>query len=141
MRARASIRPARVLRTQVVAALVVLAFVAGNLASSVHAATERHGRCPEHGEVIHFGEETPRADVARTESPGPVAVDAAGDASPHEHEHCYLCPTARERAGLAAATVATCTVPAELPLPRHALAVAPAIADLYIIAPKTSPPV
>jgi hypothetical protein len=129
-------------RTRGLAALVIMAFLGNSLAGYIHKAVERHARCPEHGEIIHVrGElaQTPAATAA-TATPGSHARPAAPDESSHEHEHCYLCPSTRER--LSTASVASAlfdTVPT-LPWMAARTGAEPARSNLYIVAPKTSPP-
>jgi hypothetical protein len=129
-------------RTRGLAALVVMAFLGNSLAGYIHKAVERHARCPEHGEIIHVrGElaQTP-ADTAAAASPGSHARPVAPDENSHEHEHCYLCPSTRERLStVSVASVVFDTGPtlARLAVPTQA---EPARADIYIVAPKTSPP-
>lgn len=139
------------------AALLVLAFVAGQIGSYLHAAVERHAVCPEHGELIHVPEHGMPADglVPHRDS-GLVDEDARAEASPvvgdalrdgsaasdeHAHEHCYLCPASRESltpgpSGNALAAAMPDVVPLSLPA-----VVATSDRARYIIAPKTSPPV
>lgn len=141
------------------AALLVLAFVAGQIGSYVHAAVERHAVCPEHGEIIHVPEHVPDhgthglvphrdsglADEDARAEASPVVGDALRDASAasdeHAHEHCYLCPASRESltpapSGDALAAAMPDVVPFSLPA-----VVATSDRARYIIAPKTSPPV
>jgi hypothetical protein len=129
-------------RTRGLAALVVLAFLGNSLANYIHKAVERHARCPEHGEIIHVRGELAQtaADAATPASPGSHALPAAPDEDGHEHEHCYLCPTTRER--LSTVSVASALLNIAPTLPRLAIhaSVAPARSTIYIVAPKTSPP-
>lgn len=148
------------------AALLVLAFVAGQIGTYVHAAVERHAVCPEHGEIIHVPEHVPDhglpehgasahglvphrdsglADEDARAEASPVVGDALRDAAAasdeHAHEHCYLCPASRESltpapSGDALAAAMPDVVPLALPA-----VVATSDRARYIIAPKTSPPV
>jgi hypothetical protein len=150
------------------AALLVLAFVAGQIGSYVHAAVERHAVCPEHGEIIHVPEHVPEhmpdhglpghgtdglvphrdsglADEDARAEASPVVGDALRDASAasdeHAHEHCYLCPASRESltpGPSGDALAAAIPEVAALSLPA---VVATSDRARYIIAPKTSPPV
>ncbi len=133
------------------AALLALVFVAGQLGSHVHAVSERHVRCPEHGELIHV-DALPLAagPVAATAATSPASGTAPGEADAlrndasavdgHEHDHCYLCPVSRERLGTipnagALAAVMPAVVAHSLPA-----VVAQSGRPRYVIAPKTSPP-
>lgn len=121
-------------------ALLALVFVASQLGSYLHAATEHHARCPEHGELIHV-EATAGTGIAAATADAPegAALRSAADEE-HEHDHCYLCPVSRERPGTVSHTGAIAAMtPAVI---EHAL---PAAAShtgrpRYVIAPKTSPP-
>ena len=136
------------------AALLALVFVAGQLGSQLHAVSERHARCPEHGELVHV-DALPLAaatgPIAATAATGGLASDnASGEADAlrrdasaaegHEHDHCYLCPVSRERLGtVPSAGAITAAMPAVV---AHSL---PAVLTQsgrprYVIAPKTSPP-
>lgn len=134
------------------AALLALVFVAGQLGSYLHAATEHHARCPEHGELVHV-DALPLAATGPKATPATTATTpearsgdadalrngpAAGDG--HEHEHCYLCPVSRERLGtMPSADAIAAVMPAMV---AHSLpaVVAPSGRPRYVIAPKTSPP-
>jgi hypothetical protein len=123
------------------AALVALVFVASQLGSYLHAATEHHARCPEHGELIHVdaagGDVVEIGDAADATEGAALRSAATGD---HEHDHCYLCPVSRERPGtLSHAGAIAAVTPAVI---EHALPAAAAHVGQprYLIAPKTSPP-
>jgi hypothetical protein len=141
------------------AALLVLAFVVGQVGSFVHAAFERHAVCAEHGEIVHVPHDLPEHGHVAPGVPGlrgtlglaaeraqaPRDLDALRDGSTageeHAHEHCYLCPVSREPlapgpSGDAIAAVMPAAVPLSLPA-----VVATSDRPRYIIAPKTSPPV
>lgn len=130
-------------------AFAIAILLGANLSSYLHKSTERHAVCPEHGELIHVddhsassGVQTSARDavVERHERGIQVRPTESGD-SEHEHEHCYLCPSSRDR----------------LHTPHVALVVGDAIARdyrfdgvrpvhpdqsaVYALAPKTSPPV
>jgi hypothetical protein len=125
------------------AALVALVLVASQIGSHLHAATERHARCPEHGELVHV-DELPRAAATSAVAASAAASDALRDTSAasdeHAHEHCYLCPASRERLapGQDAGVIAA-VLPAAVSHPLPAVASAPG-QPRYVIAPKTSPP-
>jgi hypothetical protein len=126
------------------AALLALVFVAGQLGSHLHAATEHHARCPEHGELVHVDAPLAAGTVAMAAATSPGDSDALRNAAAgvdgHEHDHCYLCPVSRERLGTtpnadAIAAVMPAVVAHSLPA-----MVAHGGQPRYIIAPKTSPP-
>jgi hypothetical protein len=124
------------------AALVALVFVASQLGSYLHAATEHHARCPEHGELIHVDAPagaTVAVEAADASAAEGAALRSAGDEG-HEHDHCYLCPVSRERLGTishADAIAAATPVVIAHALPAAAMHVGQ---PRYVIAPKTSPP-
>ncbi len=133
------------------AALLVLAFVVGQVGSFVHAAFERHTVCSEHGEIVHVPHGMPEhghvapGTVEVADAQAPRDLDAVRDGSAagdeHAHEHCYLCPASRESltpgpSGDAVAAVMPAAVRFSLPA-----VVATSDRARYIIAPKTSPPV
>src|SRR5690606_8046906 len=122
-----------------------LVFVASQLGSYLHAATERHVRCPEHGELVHLAhtDELPPT-TGTTAAAGPDGADAlrngAGAGDGHEHEHCYLCPVSRERLGTVPdGSEIAVAMPAVLAHSYPAV-VAQSGQPRYVIAPKTSPP-
>ncbi len=136
------------------AALLALMFVAGQLGSQWHALTERHARCPEHGELVHIDAMTGPLPATMTMTAAAVtgaeAGTAAGDADAlrdgaaaadgHEHDHCYLCPVSRERLGMVPnAGAISAAMPAVV---AHSLpaVIAQSGRQRYVIAPKTSPP-
>ena len=141
------------------AVLLAWIFLVGNVGSFIHAATERHARCPEHGHLIHVddGATDSAAEAALAARTVIVSVDPAGprfagaapafvattspDGAEHEHEHCHLCPASRKWTLHAAGSVAH--VPHTAVVRWHALDTEARLASstLYAIAPKTSPPV
>jgi hypothetical protein len=152
MRSRSVSMNMRSMLLQGQAALLALVFVAGQLASHLHAVSERHARCPEHGELVHV-DALPLAAAT-----GPMAAtgrDSAADTSPgdvdalrkdasaadgHEHDHCYLCPVSRERLGTVPnAGAIAAAMPAVVAHSMPAV-VAQSGRPRYVIAPKTSPP-
>src|SRR5690606_524125 len=120
-------------------ALIAVVFVAGNLGSLLHEATERHARCPEHGELMHVEAAAPGAagedarDVAALARP-------SSDSSEHEHEHCFLCPSSRERACLGPIHAAALAPVARFAPPPARAESAPRARHVYALAPKNSPP-
>jgi hypothetical protein len=127
------------LRTRGVATLAALALLVANLGLLLHRLAVAHATCTEHGEIVHV-----EGGVLGA-APRPAARDglrAAPGAAAHGHDHCALAFATRERVGLVptAGVVAPCE-----PDP---VAAAPAAMthcviriDLWLLAPKTSPPV
>ena len=128
------------LLTRSVAALILVAFVGGSLAGYFHQAVERHARCPEHGEAIHVTAE-PAATAQIAAAAGASWQRPGTEPGTHEHEHCYLCPSSRERSGSAAvqawSPVALLSFPSRVEV-AHSEAI---FSEIYVLAPKTSPPV
>jgi hypothetical protein len=153
MRTRSAPTHMRSMLQQGQAALLVLAFVVGQVGSFVHAAFERHTVCSEHGEIVHVPHGMPEHGHVAPGTPAladeharaPRDLDAIRDGAAagdeHAHEHCYLCPASREPltprpSGDALAAVMPAAVAFALPA-----VVATSDRARYIIAPKTSPPV
>jgi len=120
--------------------LCALSLFAGDLFRGLHLLTTRHVLCPEHGELIHAGEEAPAQRSGDTQDRAAVAPDGA---SGHHHDHCGVAATRpREEHGVATApsplagvapkAVATSAVPQ---LPRVVRV------PVLSYAPKVSPPV
>jgi hypothetical protein len=155
MRSRSISTNMRSMLQQGQAALLALVFVAGQLASHLHAVSERHARCPEHGELVHVDARplaTATGPMAATAATGrDTATDTShGDADAlrrdasaadgHEHDHCYLCPVSRERLGTVPnAGAIAAAMPAVVAHSMPAV-VAQSGRPRYVIAPKTSPP-
>lgn len=132
-------------RTRGLAVLVMMAFLGSSLASYIHKAVERHARCPEHGEIIHVRGELAQAPESSptspaSPSPGSHAQPASPEDSGHEHEHCYLCPNSHQRLGMVAADSTLGNTQPMLPRTATGVVAAPIHSDIYILAPKTSPP-
>lgn len=128
------------------AALLAFLFLAGNLGAVLHAAVERHARCPEHGHLIHIKGDAaqPHAaevDLDTAENGIMVIQSAESTADGHDHEHCHICQVSRKRA-LPGQASSMLVAPATALHQPHTSAVA-LRADLarYTLAPKTSPPV
>lgn len=138
------------------AVLLASMFLAGNVGSLIHAVTERHARCPEHGHLIHVNDgvtdndaEAPLAvqatvSVAVSVASGASAAIAAStspNSAEHEHEHCHICPASRKWALHAAGPIVH--VPQTAVVGWHAIdtETRPPGSTLYTLAPKTSPPV
>lgn len=132
------------------AALLALVFVVSQVGSYLHAATEHHARCPEHGELVHIDLGAPLAAAAAAETDratrpddpdgGDALRDGAAAGEGHEHEHCYLCPVSRERLGTISNTdTILAAAPAAVASPLPAVVVH-GDRPRYVLAPKTSPP-
>ena len=130
---------------QAQAALLAVVFVASQVGSYLHAATEHHARCPEHGELIHV-DAPPAADTAATETApgtthdGHALRNGTHGADSHEHDHCYLCSVSRERLGTVPSAETTAPVMAAVVAHAQPAVVAHSGQSRYVIAPKTSPP-
>ena len=118
--------------------LALAVFGAGEqVLSAAHMLLVPHTVCLEHGELVHLDDKVGHA----SSQPGTTSVDQQSSQSRDLHAHCPALALRREHAALAQA--ATALVP---PLRLHPVdvlcsAVAqPAVADLLLMAPKTSPP-
>ncbi len=122
---------------------VLVLFVIGSIASSLHMALVRHAVCAEHGEVVHVAPAAPgpACDSALHEHNSFRWSSTPGD-SGDEHDHCPVAVQARERD--VAWTPARVVVERHCPLlvrtcaPNHAPV--PTLSRLFL-APKHSPPV
>lgn len=128
------------------AALLAFLFLAGNLGAVLHAAAERHARCPEHGHLIHIEDDAAQphvveVDLDAAESGTMVIRSAKPTADGHDHEHCHICQISRKRALPGQATTILVAPTTELHQPRTSTVVLRADIARYILAPKTSPPV
>jgi hypothetical protein len=120
------------------AALLVAAFLVGQLTGLVHQATVKHSRCPEHGELVHG-----RLVAGQWEAATGAAAEARSvPLSPRDdHDACELEIVGHQRIALpdhpAAVDVSPDperdALPPALREPGDSLA-------LYLTAPKTSPP-
>jgi len=144
MFARPSTSRAVPLRRQVWCAVVACLFVGGQIASGLHAATETHATCPEHGETIHVTDHPADAGApvqASADHRDGASVDPAlPDERAHEHEHCYLCPNTRERAALTRVDRQAPAIGDTLDPPPFPMVAAMVRGEIYVIAPKNSPP-
>lgn len=117
------------------AALLVTAFLGGQLIGLVHQSTERHAVCPEHGELIHDRAVAGPAAARGSEARG------LPESPRHEHDPCELAVASRERVHRppAAPLCLTPDLPRRQPAPPSAREGSASLA-LYRTAPKTSPP-
>ncbi len=122
--------------------VVLVLFVAGSVASTLHMALVRHAVCGEHGELVH----APEALAAPCDSDGhehqPVFTSDLPESSDGTHEHCPIATKAQVRdfawtparefvRDVRVASARACAPAA----PR-----VPAVAQLAL-APKHSPPI
>jgi hypothetical protein len=125
-------------RSSTAAAFAVVLLVAGQLAALAHEAATRHVVCSEHGELL--------------EAPTPSSVSSAPDDSQHahlvgidgvagEHEDCVIARAMRQstKAPDASAHVVVTTDMATN-APRAPIDSVLSFEQLFLIAPKTSPP-
>lgn len=133
------------MRERVAALLALTVFLGSQLAGALHTATERHAVCPEHGEIIHLSDDDGNTLALaershQSEHGGPEARPSAPLPSEDDHDHCDLCPTSRERGALSS-PVAHSVTSAELAVDSQVITWRdPSASDLYILAPKNSPP-
>ena len=120
---------------------VILAalLVASQTSAWVHAAVVSHATCAEHGELIHAGAAAPETQDAAGAPAGAAVLANVPTAS--AHEHCGAGALLRFRELALAAPIAVALVPT-LSSPRVRAGAPPLVrgADVYLVAPKTSPP-
>lgn len=115
----------------------------GQASGLLHGVLVQHARCAEHGEAVHVAAaEHALAAHADASAPGTQVVHAdATAAEEHGHEHCL---GVWNRRGATFAPEAGTVVPALFAAHVHAAPHAiPRVAarPLFLLAPKTSPPV
>jgi hypothetical protein len=126
--------------------LLVLLFLLGQLAGSVHLAVVQHRLCPDDGELTHASQAH-----AAAEPPGAARLGTSGLAwqpgcdctESHQHEHCFGSEHRHERplrrASLACASLRA--PPTLAAAPAFLLRPSPKLLRLFRVAPKNSPPV
>jgi predicted cobalt transporter CbtA len=122
---------------------VLVLFVIGSIASSLHMALVRHAVCAEHGEVVHVAPAAPApgCDSALHEHDSRQWSSTPSDSS-DAHDHCPVALQARER-GLAWTPTRAVVQKHGPPLVRTcapSYAPVPTLSRLFF-APKHSPPV
>jgi hypothetical protein len=120
---------------------IVLAtlLVAAQTSAWVHAAAVAHATCLEHGETIHAGAAPSDGGEAASGLAAPVVSDGGPAAS--AHEHCAAGAVLRFRDVALAAPATIAFVPAaRVPRLGDDSRATPAVAEVYRLAPKTSPP-
>lgn len=129
-------RPAA-LRYQV--ALLLWSFVATHMVALVHAATAAHSRCADHGELVD-GDESERLAHADAESDAASIHSMPGGSTEH-HDHCHIGSAAHQQSTAAAEPTVAAAPVAQA---RDSMSPgAPTVGhgpQLYLTAPKTSPP-
>jgi hypothetical protein len=129
------VQRARRIQGVVLAALLV----ASQTSAWLHAAAVAHATCLEHGETIHAGAIGDAAPEA-VSTPGAPAV-RGDDAIASAHEHCEAGALLRFREVALSAPVAIAFAPVRGSPRLHDDARAtPVATDVYLVAPKTSPP-
>lgn len=117
--------------------LAVVLLVAGQLVAFAHEAAVRHAVCSEHGELLDVATPSEHASSTDRDHAEWLAVEGHGGG----HADCTIArlleqPSATESAAVSIAVATQTTQLADRPLTAVELAL-----DLYLIAPKTSPPV
>jgi hypothetical protein len=127
------------LALRVMAALVVWLAALGHLTGLAHFALISHHVCAEHGELTHAEEgDHAHARGASPEAPSPAFAPSTED----EHEHCSVLARRDERATLTRSVAAVAAPGAAEPSPPPSSEALPRPgAELFRLAPKTSPPV
>lgn len=94
--------PRHATRTARLSALVAaLACVVTQLAAFAHFALVRHATCPQHGELIHVEADAaavrPSPHLAPEPGQDAAALHAGDAADAHDHDHCVVAVTGREK--------------------------------------------
>ena len=119
------------------AALAVVLLLAGQLAALAHNATTRHVTCDEHGEEQDAAQLTELLHAC--EHDHVVGVEGTQG---EDHDDCAIARALHQSAAAPDPTPLPQLLPASSALPDALPVTTIAIAsDLYLIAPKTSPPV
>ena len=122
---------------RVVPLLVATSLVAPSLLEARHAALSPHVACPVDGQIEDAREQSP--GMPHSHSTGVLLP--ATEASAHAHRPCECTPAARQRSAALAArsTDTSFTDPIRAPKapPNDAR---PSTVELYLLAPKLSPP-
>jgi hypothetical protein len=126
------------------AAALALLCVVGPILGYAHMLLVAHVQCVEHGELLHVAAahtavETHANAGRRTAEP---SVDARSDveSESHEHDHCGVASARKTQAAVdSVRPVAVATVQPARPTSERAVECPPVA--LYVLAPKTSPPV
>ncbi len=113
--------------------------------SFAHLLLVRHAVCPQHGELVHVGEDEgpPSVDSALpSEQDSGGSAIRAGHGATEEHVHCLLAMHRRQTPVVprSAFTIAPARV-AEIRVLTLGSSPRPALVALFSLAPKTSPPV
>lgn len=120
-------------------AAVALVCLLGQLLGVLHMGLIEHRRCAAHGELVEGGAAALGDVVAIATQPGVAAVLPHEQRGEHDHDHCQA-PSER----CAPTPAVTEAAPVELALAGGAAPVARppvAIAGLFRLAPKASPPI
>jgi hypothetical protein len=127
-------------RRHLATALVGAIAAVTQLGGSLHYVLVEHVHCAEHGEIAHGGHPHAADDRDEDRTASEIEV-AAGGTSDAAHEHCSVAVERREGVALASAGEALLLAPADEPVGEPVTDLhAPRIA-LYLLAPKSSPPV
>jgi hypothetical protein len=117
------------------AAFAAVLLLVGQLVALAHASEARHVTCQEHGEELEAAQLVEALDTC--EHDHFIGVEGAGG----EHEDCAIARALRTSTALASLAPALVTADSASTEPeRHACELVRGRADLFRIAPKTSPP-
>jgi hypothetical protein len=125
------------------AAALALLCVVGPILGYAHMLLVAHVQCVEHGELLHVAAATAvetRANAGRRTAEPSVDSRSDVESESHEHDHCCVASARKTQAAVdSVRPVAVATVQPAHPMSERAVACPPVA--LYVLAPKTSPPV
>ncbi len=121
------------------AVILAALLLASQTSAWLHAAAVSHATCAEHGEMIHAGAVAPESDRAEAEPSSPALRGDVSGVSGHEHCGSSALLRFRDAALPAPIAVAFALTPPSSRL-RDGVVALPRGADVYVVAPKTSPP-
>ena len=135
-RERRTLRPAPLRR---LGATLALWFWASQVLGGLHLATVLHGRCAEHGEVVHVEGHGGSTDGGSTDGGAGLGQGAEGGDS---HDHCVVVASRETPADVPVLAVADfARPPADFVPPIALRPIVRPTERRYLLAPKTSPPV
>jgi hypothetical protein len=122
--------------------VVLVLFVAGSVASTLHMALVRHEVCAEHGEVVHASGATLAPVDTDCGEHAPVLTSAPRDESGDAHEHCPIATKAQLRDFVWTPTFEVVRND-RVPTARACVPDAPRVSSVacLALAPKHSPPI
>ncbi len=115
--------------------------MSGQLAGVAHMALVRHVTCPEHGELLHAGDdETPSPPTPADGAAASFAALTEDSESSHGHDHCAVAIQRRAETMPVSRVKVAHTVTRVTEAAKERAAPAMPLGAIYRLAPKSSPP-